>query len=153
MRHGRIWVAAALALAGCSNDAGYNGGGGGGGPHADAAGDDDADGAVELADAAPPREGMVRVPAGPFTMGCDDCGDDLSPGTDERPAHEVTLSAFDIDVTEVTQAAYAECVAAEACSEPASNYDPEGTPTLPVRSMTWDQAVAFCTWGGKRLPT
>jgi len=149
-----IWVAAALALAGCNNDPGYNGGGGGGGgSNADAAGDPEADGSPVTSDAAPPREGMVRVPAGPFTMGCDDCGDDLSPGTDERPAHQVTLSAFDIDVTEVTQAAYAGCVAAEACSEPPENYDPEGTPTFPVRRMSWDQAVAFCAWGGKRLPT
>ena len=95
----------------------------------------------------------MRVPAGPFIMGCDDCGDDLSPGTDERPAHEVILSTFDIDVTEVTQAAYAGCVAAEACTEPSSNYAPEETPTLPVRNLTWDQAVEFCSWAGKRLPT
>jgi formylglycine-generating enzyme required for sulfatase activity len=150
-RHFMVGWAAALALAGCGDDS-RSGGGGGGGGNPDAAAST-ADGAIDPADAAPPREGMVRVPPGPFTMGCDDCGDALSPGTDERPAHEVTLSGFDIDVTEVTQAAYAACVAATACSEPSNNYDPEGTPTLPVRNVTWDQAVAFCTWAGKRLPS
>jgi formylglycine-generating enzyme required for sulfatase activity len=149
-----IMLTAVLAIAGCGGEGDSRGraDGGGGGATADAA-RSAPDGSIDQSDAAPPREGMVRVPPGPFTMGCDDCGDDLSPGTDEQPAHEVTLSGFDIDVTEVTQAAYAACVAATACSEPSANYDPEGTPTLPLRSMTWDQAVAFCEWGGKRLPT
>jgi formylglycine-generating enzyme required for sulfatase activity len=145
-------AAAVLAIAGCGDDSGSSERADGGGSTADAA-RSAPDGSTGESDAAPPREGMVRVPPGPFTMGCDDCGDDISPGTDERPAHEVTLSGFDIDVTEVSQSAYAACVAAAACSEPSANYDPEGTPTLPVRNMTWDQAVAFCDWGGKRLPT
>jgi formylglycine-generating enzyme required for sulfatase activity len=152
--HFIIGWAAAFAIAGCGDDNGNGGGGGGGGggeSPADAA--SGADGSIDVSDAAPPREGTVRVPPGPFTMGCDDCGDDISPGTDERPAHEVTLSGFDIDVTEVTQGAYAECVAASACSVPSANYAPEETPTMPVRNVTWDQAVAFCEWGGKRLPT
>jgi formylglycine-generating enzyme required for sulfatase activity len=155
MRHVIPWFAAALALAGCGDDTrGGGGGGGGGGSQADAGGQQgEPDGSIDPGDAAPPLEGMVRVPGGPFTMGCDDCGDELSPGLDERPAHEVTLSTFDIDVTEVTQAAYAECVAAAACTEPSANYAPDETPMLPVRNMTWDQAVAFCAWGGKRLPT
>ncbi len=146
-----IFLAAVLAIAACGDDSGSAGRpDGGGGSASDAA---MADGAADERDAAPPREGMVRVPPGPFTMGCDDCGDDISPGTDEQPAHEVTLSGFDIDITEVSQAAWAGCVAASACNEPSANYDPEGTPTLPVRNVSWDQAAAFCDWGGKRLPS
>jgi formylglycine-generating enzyme required for sulfatase activity len=43
---------------------------------------------------------MVYVPAGPFVMGSD------AGNFDERPAHEVTLKAFFIDVTEVTIEAF-----------------------------------------------
>jgi formylglycine-generating enzyme required for sulfatase activity len=106
------------------------------------------------ADAGPAPAGeMVRVPGGPFIMGCDGCGDEVSPGADEQPAHQVLVSEFDIDLTEVTQAAYAACVAASACTEPASHYSPLATPNLPVRSVAWKQAADFCAWAGKRLPT
>lgn len=38
-------------------------------------------------------------------------GDALSEGTpDELPVHEVCISAFEMDVYEVTNAEYAECV-------------------------------------------
>ncbi|MCE9583409.1 MAG: formylglycine-generating enzyme family protein [Planctomycetes bacterium] len=46
-------------------------------------------------------EGMVRVPAGEFTMGSADGG------ADESPAHRVKLSAYFIDRTEVTVAEFA----------------------------------------------
>lgn len=47
-------------------------------------------------------EGMVLVPAAEFTMGADDGA------FDEAPAHRVKVSAFAIDRTEVTVAAFAE---------------------------------------------
>jgi len=140
-------AAAAISLLGCGS------GGAGDGARIDADVEVDADAAPGTGDAAPPIEGMVLVPEGAFTMGCDDCSDDISPATDEQPAHEVTLSAFRIDVTEVTQASYAGCVTLAACTEPSDNFTPDDTPTLPVRNVSWDQAVAFCTWAGKRLPT
>jgi formylglycine-generating enzyme required for sulfatase activity len=63
---------------------------------------------------------MVFIPAGTFTMGTapDDYPSDewllvgkrLGEDRDEMPAHEVSLSAFCIDRTEVTVAAYRKCV-------------------------------------------
>jgi formylglycine-generating enzyme required for sulfatase activity len=149
----RLTGLVSVLLFGCGDDerGGRLADAAGGDPGADAASPGDAS---PEADAAPVAEGMVRVPAGAFAMGCDDCGDDISPGTDERPLHQVTLSTFDIDVTEVTQAAYAACVAdASACTEPSSNYDPGSNPMHPVRNVSWDQAVSYCGWAGKRLPT
>jgi formylglycine-generating enzyme required for sulfatase activity len=87
---------------------------------------------------------MVEVPAGAFTMGCDACD------ADEAPAHQVVLSRFFIDRTEVTQAAYAACAS---CTAPSANYTPQATPMKPVSNVTWDQAVAFCASVGKHLPT
>ena len=60
-------------------------------------------------------DGMVRVPAGKFLMGCneqvdEDCLDD------EKPGKMVELKAYEIDATEVTVAQYAACVAAKKCS-------------------------------------
>ncbi|NJM35502.1 MAG: formylglycine-generating enzyme family protein [Rhodomicrobium sp.] len=48
------------------------------------------------------REDMIFIPAGRYHIGRDD-----GPA-DERPAHQVSLSAFRIDRTEVTNAAFAE---------------------------------------------
>jgi serine/threonine-protein kinase len=115
---------------------------------------------------------MVYVPAGEFTMGrsaneslteCQryetECTLDLF--TDEEPPHTVFLDAFWMDQTEVTNAMYAKCVAADACkpldymnSFSRSNYydNPEFN-DYPVVFINWDAATAYCTWAGRRLPT
>jgi formylglycine-generating enzyme required for sulfatase activity len=73
----------------------------------------------------------------------------------EGHAHEVTLSAYEIDRTEVTVGVYARCVAAGACDAsrvPAG--DPRfDRPSLPVTHVTWADAAGFCAWAGGRLPT
>lgn len=100
---------------------------------------------------------MRLVPAGPFTMGADTGGEG-----DEHPAHQVTLAAFYLDTTEVTNAAYAEAVAAGVCVAPypesakANGYGPDKRfrdPQQPVSSISWDNADAYCRWRNKRLPT
>src|SRR5882724_1293622 len=60
---------------------------------------------------------LVQVPAGDFTMGCN-ADVDSACADDEKPMHVVTLSAFAIDKTEVTQAQYSACVVASACDAP-----------------------------------
>ena len=91
--------------------------------------------------------GMVSVPAGPFMRGCNAALDSLCE-TDESPYTSITLSAFQIDRTEVTFANWSACVAASAC---AAAPDP-GSTDRPV-SVPHAQAIAYCAWAGKRLPT
>jgi sulfatase modifying factor 1 len=59
--------------------------------------------------AAGPAPGMVRVPAGPFRMGCD-LGEGRA-GDGEGPAREVMVDAFWIHETAVTNQAFSEFVA------------------------------------------
>jgi formylglycine-generating enzyme required for sulfatase activity len=93
----------------------------------------------------PPPEGMLLVPAGTFTMGADKHGEE-----DEHPAHAVTLDAFWLDATEVTNEAYGACVAASVCR--AKAFDEFHRPRQPVSAVGWDDARKFCEWKGKRLP-
>ena len=93
----------------------------------------------------------LPVPGGAFTMGCNAAVDQNCEG-DENPMRSVTLTAFEIDQTEVTQGRYAACVAAGKCAPPscAWNCDESASPAVCV---TWDQAKAYCAWAGRRLPT
>lgn len=101
-------------------------------------------------------DGMILryVPAGEFAMGSD-------ANSDEQPIHSVTLDAYWIDQTEVTNAMYIKCVKANECKPPrelSSNtreiyfYNP-GFGIYPVISVSWNDAVAYCSWIGRRLPT
>jgi len=56
----------------------------------------------------------VLIPAGKFWMGCNEAVDDDC-DAHEYPYHEVYLDGYYIDVTEVTQAAFKECVDAGVC--------------------------------------
>ena len=97
-----------------------------------------------------PTDGMtmVFVPAGSFSMG----GEDGS--ADEQPVHDVTLDAFWIDQTEVTNAQYERCVSEGKC-EPSDYADNErfNGETHPVVGVDWYAADAYCAWAGAQLPT
>jgi formylglycine-generating enzyme required for sulfatase activity len=96
---------------------------------------------------------QVFVESGLFTMGSS--VDDPQANADELPQHEVTLDSFWIDRTEVTNAQYAACIAAGACSAPVHSTH-FGRPELenhPVFGVSWFEAVAYCAWAGRRLPT
>jgi formylglycine-generating enzyme required for sulfatase activity len=101
--------------------------------------------------------GMARVPAGPFTMGADVGGEG-----DEHPAHRVTIAAYWLDLTEVTNAAYERCVADGACaahdatSATKNHFGIDATfrgPSQPISAVSWLDARGYCAWAHKRLPT
>jgi formylglycine-generating enzyme required for sulfatase activity len=96
--------------------------------------------------------GMVQVPAGKFTMGCNKA-EDRGCNEDQGPKREVTLKAFEIDVYETTQGMWEACIKAKACTRPRQSYQPTLYPLVPVTYVSWDQANAYCKWAGKRLPT
>ncbi|GEM_PF-1237765 len=94
--------------------------------------------------------GMAMVQAGSYTIGRD-LGDEL-----EKPAHKVDLRAFYIDVTEVTNAAYKQFTDATSHRQPdgwKNGTYPEGRANWPVTGVSWQDAVDYAEWAGKRLPT
>jgi formylglycine-generating enzyme required for sulfatase activity len=92
---------------------------------------------------------MVYVPAGEFLMG----SPDSKGSSDEHPQHTVYLDAFWIDRTEVTNAMYQKCVAADACP-PNSDYGSDFNDLdQPVVGVSWNDAQAYCQWADRRLPT
>ena len=108
----------------------------------------------------PPQDDMVVIPAGEFLMGNPDDGLSFD---DERPQRNVFIDSFRIDRHEVTNARYHRFVAATGHPAP-SHQKPEltlwvhgmpipGSGQHPVVNVTWEDAVAYCRWQSKRLPT
>jgi formylglycine-generating enzyme required for sulfatase activity len=104
-----------------------------------------------------PVDGMrlVFVPEGAFLMGY------AGGFSDELPEHNVTLNAFWIDQTEITNGAYELCVQAGTCKPPSrftSNaidhyYGNPDYTDYPVIYVSWNDAQTYCNWAGMRLPT
>ncbi len=122
----------------------------------DVASDAESDGESDTGDADDDYEvpeGMELVDGGTFRRGCDpDLDDDCR--DQEMPAHEVTLSAFVIDRFPVTEREYEDCVEDEVCDGPIhdSFYDGRGD-DYPVVNIPSEQAITYCEWAEKRLPT
>jgi formylglycine-generating enzyme len=115
----------------------------------------------------PSSGGMAQIPAGSFWMGSED-GDE-----DEKRVHQETLSAFSMDLTEVTVEAYGACVSAGRCWPPSAKVNWSGYSATdvefwsqacnwperesrgkhPMNCVAWDEAGIYCEWAGKRLPT
>ncbi|XP_021121725.1 sulfatase-modifying factor 1 isoform X13 [Heterocephalus glaber] len=112
---------------------------------------------------------MVLIPAGVFTMGTDD---PQIKQDGEAPARRVAVDAFYMDAYEVSNAEFEKFVNStgyltEVAAAPwwlpvkgANWRHPEGPdstvqhrPDHPVLHVSWNDAVAYCTWAGKRLPT
>ncbi len=101
------------------------------------------------------HSGMVLIPAGSAIIGND--GREITEGKgnlDETPEHQVTLKAYYIDIYEVTNARYKRFVDATGHRKPRhwKPNIPEGKQNHPVVYVSWNDADAFCKWGGKRLP-
>ncbi len=93
---------------------------------------------------------MVLIPAGEFAMGSNNSNVDYGVNTE----HKVYLDAFYIDVYEVTNERYRKFVEATGHPAPPSWKDNSlNDPKQPVVDVTWEDAVAYCQWAGKRLPT
>jgi formylglycine-generating enzyme required for sulfatase activity/alpha-tubulin suppressor-like RCC1 family protein len=115
--------------------------------------------AGEPAPPAPP--GMVVVPAGEFAMGCanqslfDKPTGELGCIERSQPLHRVYLSAYAIDVREVSIAEYDACVTAGKCRAVEGPDVPriDREPDKPASFVDWEQAKSYCEWKGKRLPT
>lgn len=110
-----------------------------------------------------PGEGEVRrrgadqmslrfVNAGTFLMGS--VAGDTNADADELPQHAVSLDAFWIDQTEVTNAQYELCVDSGNCRGSRLAADRVyNDPHHPVVGVSWFDATAYCEWVGGRLPT
>lgn len=89
--------------------------------------------------------GMALIPAGNFHMGADGVS-------------MVTLSAFCMDSTEVTVAAYRMCPTS-ICGAPSTSdacnwtSTPGARENHPINCVDWYQATAYCRWRGGDLPT
>jgi formylglycine-generating enzyme required for sulfatase activity/serine/threonine protein kinase len=118
----------------------------------------------------PCPEGAVFVKGDTFTMGSADAD------ADEKPPHPVKLSAFCLDKTEVTVAAYRQCTkeprnGVTCAAAPTTvlitglsaedtkfwstfcNGDKADKNTHPINCVDWTQAEAYCRWTGGALPT
>jgi formylglycine-generating enzyme required for sulfatase activity len=104
----------------------------------------------------------IAIPAGPFIFG--GAGEPPSPVVKQYPhlaiERELTLPAFRIDRTEVTNAAYGVFGAlvritgiATPVYPPSVGFEHAAEPDHPVAMVTWAEARAYCRFLGKDLPS
>jgi formylglycine-generating enzyme required for sulfatase activity len=103
-------------------------------------------------------DGMDQVPQGLFLMGAGD--QDGNALADEKPQRSVSLRAFCIDPTEVSNVQYALFLKSTNHASPpgwnGSHYPAnvnQNYKDLPVVNVSWFDARDYCTWRRKQLPT
>jgi len=116
------------------------------------------------------EDGMVLVPAGPFTMGSD--GKAIDEDAAEKPVHTLDLPAFRMDRNEVTTTQFCQFLnqakatrdtqahawlgpeAYLPIAQDGDSWRPKpGKEAFPITDVTWYGATAYAAWAGKRLPT
>ncbi len=105
---------------------------------------------------------MAIIPSGDFLRGRTHDWPDArlkwypNPLKDDVPVGPLVLDAFQLDEAETTNRQYLEFVEATARRRPFHWIDGEPDATVadqPVANVSWEDAVAYCAWAGKRLPT
>ena len=93
---------------------------------------------------------MVLIPAGYFEM-----GDHLDGMSDALPVHRVELDAFYMDTHEVTVGQFKQFDNETGHSynrwNDVAKYSPGDE--YPMGRVNWNEATAYASWAGKRLPT
>jgi len=90
---------------------------------------------------------MKCIPGGWFERGSDDGPKNA------RPAMKVWQGTFYMDTHEVTSGQYRACMKARACKRAKPIYGDFSRAKQPMVGMSWYDAVAYCRWRGKHLPT
>lgn len=98
---------------------------------------------------------MALVPAGEFIMGNNNGQEG------EKPVHIVYLDVFYIDIYEVTNKQYKDCVDAGVCQSPqhtgsnshSNYYGNSQYDNYPVIYVNWNMAKTYCEWRQAKLPT
>lgn len=113
-------------------------------------------------------EKMAKIPAGQFFQG----SDAKEARANEKPAHQVALSDYCMDLYEVTAGEYKTCSDEGKCKRASNEVEwPKITPAErkiyaplctfgdperadhPINCVTWEMANLYCKAQGKRLPT
>ena len=114
---------------------------------------------IEITTPAGTTHEMILIEGGEFTMGNDEAG------SEERPAHGVTLDPFYIDSYEVANGQYSAFLHTRSWRVPRVDDGfaswngwtgaqfPPGFRDHPVVGVWWEGAQAYCAWRGDRLPT
>jgi formylglycine-generating enzyme len=107
--------------------------------------------------------GMIFIPGGEYSRGRAHAHTDSdlpyypNPLRDDLPVRKITIDPFYLDQAEVTNERYVAFLDATKHRRPyhwIKGQMPAGKAKIPVVNVSWDDAVAFCAWDGKkRLPT
>jgi formylglycine-generating enzyme required for sulfatase activity len=98
---------------------------------------------------------MKMISAGDFLR-----GSKLGEGRlDEQPQKTIYLDSYYIDIYEVSNGRYLKFIKETERKDPPNPYGEEtlsnvkGIQNYPIVQVTWYDAVDYCRWAGKRLPT
>ena len=98
---------------------------------------------------------MKKIEAGEFLMG----SKKKEGRADERPQRNIYLDTYEIDSYEVSNKRYLKFIRDTGRKDPANPYSSgllsaeAGVENLPVVQVTWYDAVNYCRWAGKHLPS